>query len=80
MAKFLQKIRDKMEKKGTVGAFHKETGTPAGKPIPASKTNAVLAKGKAESEGDKKMTPDELKSFRRAQFAKNAREGKFGHK
>jgi len=78
--KFLQKVRAKMEAKGTVGAFHEATGTPAGKPIPVAKTESKMVSAKADTTGSgdkKKMTPAALKTFREALFAKNAKEHKF---
>lgn len=57
--KWIQKARARMEKKGTVGALHKMTGTKQGKKIPLSKIKAQKAKGGLAA--------------KRAQFALNMR-------
>jgi hypothetical protein len=61
---WIQGAREKMEKKGTVGALHREMGVPAGSKIPARKLSA--AKSEAEKTGNTKM-------LRRVQFAQNVR-------
>ena len=37
MAKWIQKAREKMEKKGTVGSLHRALDVPEGKKIPLAK-------------------------------------------
>jgi hypothetical protein len=64
MAKWIQKARDKMEKKGTVGALHRELGVPAGQKIGSGKLAAAASRAKRS--GDTKLA-------RRVQFAENVR-------
>ena len=64
MAKWIGKARDKMEKKGTVGALHRDLGVPLGQKIPASKLAG--AKSRADRAGNTKLA-------RRVQFAENVR-------
>jgi hypothetical protein len=45
MAKqWIQKARDRMEKKGTVGSLHRALGVPQGQKIPAAKMAAGRAR------------------------------------
>lgn len=64
MAKWIQKARDKMEKKGTVGALHRDLGVAQGAKIPAGKLAAAGARAKRT--GNTKLE-------RRVQFAENVR-------
>jgi hypothetical protein len=41
MAKWIQKAREKMEKKGTVGSLHRALGVPEGKKIPQAKLSVA---------------------------------------
>lgn len=56
---WIGKARARMERKGTVGALRKQTGTKKGKKIPVSKLKAMKAKGGLAA--------------KRAQFALNVR-------
>jgi hypothetical protein len=56
--------REKMEKKGTVGALHRDLGVKEGEKIPAGKLAA--AKSRADRTGNTKLA-------RRVQFAENVR-------
>jgi hypothetical protein len=61
---WIQGAREKMEKKGTVGALHREMGVKQGEKIPEKKLET--AKAKAEKSGNTKM-------IRRITFAENVR-------
>lgn len=56
--------RAKMEKKGTVGALHRQLGVPAGAKIPTSKLAAAKSRAKSS---------DNTQLARRVQFAENVR-------
>jgi hypothetical protein len=56
--------RERMEKKGTVGALHKQLGVASGNKIPASKLSA--AKARAKRTGNTQL-------MRRVTFAQNVR-------
>lgn len=62
--KWIQGARERMDKKGTKGALHRELGVKEGEKIPRSKMEH--AKAKAEREGD-------TKTIRRITFAENVR-------
>jgi hypothetical protein len=62
--KWIQQARSKMEKKGTVGALHKQLGVPAGAKISAGKLAG--AKARADRTGNTQLA-------RRVQFAENVR-------
>lgn len=64
MAKWIQQAREKMEKKGTVGALHRDLGVAQGKRIPAGKLAAAASRAKRS--GSTKLE-------RRVQFAENVR-------
>jgi hypothetical protein len=64
MANWIGKARAKMEKKGTVGALHRQLGVPSGEKIPAGKLAA--AKSRAGKTGNTQLA-------RRVQFAENVR-------
>lgn len=59
--KIIQKM--KLEK----GGLHKSMGIPAGEPIPVEKAEALYKKLQKESEGDKKLSPEDLKTFKQLQ-------------
>lgn len=60
MAKWIQKARERMERKGTVGALHRSLGVPAGEKIPSGKLRT------AAKSRNKKLAA-------RARFALNVR-------
>lgn len=64
MAKWIQKARAKMEKKGTVGALHRDLGVPEGEKIPAGKLAAAASR--AERTGNTRLA-------RRVNFARNVK-------
>lgn len=55
------------------GALHKELGVPEDETIPMSTINDKLADLRAKGRGDKKLSPKELKTLQRLNFAKNAK-------
>jgi hypothetical protein len=61
---WIGEARAKMEKKGTVGALHRQLGVSEGSKIPTSKLSA--AKARAKRTGNTKL-------MRRITFAENAR-------
>lgn len=67
MANWIGKARDKMEKKGTVGALHRQFGVPEGEKIPVSKLSAAASR--AKKTGNAQLA-------KRVNFARNAGRGK----
>ena len=62
--KWIQGAREKMERKGTVGALHRSLGVPEGEKIPASKLAAAASR--ARTTGNTKLA-------RRVAFARNVK-------
>jgi len=62
--RWIQKAREKMEAKGTVGSLRKEAGAKKGEPIAASKLAALGAK--AKKTGNTELA-------QKVNFAKNVR-------
>jgi hypothetical protein len=62
--KWINKAREKMEKKGTVGSLREEAKAEKGKPIGKDKLAAL--KAKAKKTGDKKLA-------KKVQFAENVK-------
>lgn len=73
--KWMQRVRRRMERRGTVGALHRQLGIPEGKPIPSElieeKLRALRRKSKAA--GGRGLTVGERLLVRRLAFAKGAR-------
>ncbi len=74
--KWMQKASEKMEKKGTEGALHKELGVPEGEDIPISKIDSEISRLHKKKEKDGKLSASDLKLMRRLNFAKNAKKSK----
>ena len=55
------------------GALHKELGVPEDETIPMSTINDKLADLRAKGRGEKTLSPKELKTLQRLNFAKNAK-------
>lgn len=75
-AKWMQKAGEKMEKKGTKGALHRQLGKPEGEKLSRGELESLKRELQAKAEGDKKLSPSDRKLLRRVMFALNAMKAK----